>query len=74
MTALEIAIPCDALLQTNLDSKLEIILGKPGQNGSELCRVKIKYLFGTTIAASISDFGRWAWTGDGFFLKYLDNR
>ena len=58
MTALEIAIPCDALLQTNLDSKLEIIRGLPGQKGSELCRVKTKYLFETTIAASSSDFGR----------------
>ena len=59
--------PSDLLFATNLDKKFDINFGAPGQKASELCLVKIKFLFLHTNAASNSDLGRWTCTGAKFF-------
>ena len=51
-------IPCAALFATYLDKKFDTNFGAPGQKASELCLVKIKFLFLQANVASNSDLGR----------------
>jgi hypothetical protein len=60
LTALEIQTIVSARLFTYLAKFLEIILGAPGKNGSELCFESTKQFFPFMIDAINSARGKWA--------------